>query len=138
MTSERRYGLLVMGLLALVSVYLLYSGIAAMAAFVVDVTSRARNITAYSGDVAVVPGACTILMLAVVEIVRPPEHWRSRLFGMALVFFAGTIVLPIVFLLASGPALSPYGYVRCYKRVVGYTLPAVRYAVGRGHCRAAN
>ncbi len=126
-----------MGPLALVSVYLLYSGIAAMTAFVGDITSRARSVTAYSGDVAVVPGACTILMLAVAEIARPPEDWRSRLLGLALVFFAGTIVLPIVFLLARGPALSTYGYDRCSERVVGYTLPAVRYAVEQGDCRAA-
>lgn len=137
MTRERRHGLLVMGPLALVSVYMLISGIAALVVFVTQIAMRAHTVIAYSGDVAVVPGAFAILSLAIVEIVRPSERWRSRLFGLSLGAFAGMIVLPIAFMLASGPALSTHGYVRCSEHVVGSTLPAARYALDSGYCHAS-
>lgn len=138
MTRERRYGLLVMVPLAVASTYMLYSGVAALIGFAAHVAARNATVIANSGDVAVVPAALAMIAMALVELLQPDERWRTRLFGSALVFFAGMIVLPVAFMLAAGPTLAAHGYARCPQRVIGYTLPAARYALGEADCATAS
>ncbi len=134
MTEERRRGLVIMGPLALVAVYMFVDGAAALVTFVGNVASRAERVVAYAGDVAVVPGAIAMLLITAIELFRPPENWRARMLGASLLFFGGMIVLPIAFMLLLGPVLSVNGYTRCAERVVDATLPAARYVMGPGLC----
>ena len=134
MTRERLRGLLIMGPLGLVAAFMFYEGLAGLIAFTGLVAARAERVVAYAGDVAVVPGAVVVLLIAAVEALRPPERWRMRLFGLALILFGCTIVLPIALMLFVGSVLSGSGYHQCPERTVGYTLPAAIYAMRPASC----
>ena len=136
MTGERRRGLLIMGPLAFVAMYMFVDGLAALLTLVGEVAARAEWVVAYAGDVAVVPGAVAMLLIAAIEVFRAPERWRTRMLGASLLFFGGMIMLPIAFMLFLGPVLSANGYTRCPERVVGATLPAARYGLQPDICRS--
>lgn len=121
--------------LALVAIYMLYSGTTGLIAFGRDVSARAPSVVAYTGDVVVLPAAVAVLLLAALEFFKPAAPTRDSIAVLALIFFAGSIALPIAFRLGVGALLPERGYMRCAGGVADYTFPASRWVLDPALCR---
>lgn len=102
-----------------------------------NVLAGAPSILIAHKAAAVVLMCVALVVIASMELIRPGLKGQNRLFGTGLVFFcAGLVALP-VFPLIIGEVLPTYGYQRCPGRVVGYTLPASRWARSPTACARA-
>jgi hypothetical protein len=134
-TYSRRKGAVIASLLALAASGVIWFSAAELMRFRADVVARAPSVLELSGPVAALPAGLTLLLLALAELLRPPEPWLTRLFGLAFAWFAAMLVLPIVAHFTAGEMLPARGYHRCDGRVVGYTRPATRWVRDPALCR---